>query len=289
MSAAKSGSQQGDPLALRDRLIVELLYATGVRVSELCGLDVDDLDTAHRLLQPVLGKGNKQRSVSENRPPMRCALGWPTGARPWLPRNPGLPCCWGREAGGSTCDRLGTVVHQTVAAVDGAPDMGPHGLRHSAATHLLEGGADLRVVQELLGSSAWPPPSSTRMCRSPGCAQCPTRRTRGPDRLRCARLVAKLGSVRPSGPTNSLGGGDEALPDRTGTPRAIDAAASAESVWTSAVPADRRSRRRAAGPHIAPQCRHAATGQPGCPANNSPIAVPAATDCPARTAVRTGS
>ena len=67
MSAAKSGSQQGDPLALRDRLIVELLYATGIRVSELCSLDIDDIDTAHRLLR-VLGKGNKQRSVPFGEP-----------------------------------------------------------------------------------------------------------------------------------------------------------------------------------------------------------------------------
>jgi len=67
MDAAKSGAQQGDPLALRDRLIVEMLYATGIRVSELCGLDVDDIDTSRRLLR-VLGKGNKQRTVPYGEP-----------------------------------------------------------------------------------------------------------------------------------------------------------------------------------------------------------------------------
>ncbi|WP_264992348.1 site-specific integrase, partial [Mycobacterium montefiorense] len=62
MAAAKSGAEQGDPLALRDRLIVEMLYATGIRVSELCGLDIDDVDNGHRVVR-VLGKGNKQRTV----------------------------------------------------------------------------------------------------------------------------------------------------------------------------------------------------------------------------------
>ncbi|MBZ4561806.1 site-specific integrase, partial [Mycobacterium avium] len=62
MAAAKTGAAQGDPIALRDRLIVEMLYATGIRVSELCGLDIDDVDTGRRLVR-VLGKGNKQRSV----------------------------------------------------------------------------------------------------------------------------------------------------------------------------------------------------------------------------------
>lgn len=154
MAAAKSGAQQGDPLALRDRLIVEMLYATGIRVSELCGLDIDDVDTAHRLLR-VLGKGNKQRSAPFGRPAGEALDAWLADGRPALANGESGPALL-LGARGRRLDvrQARTVVHQTVAAVDGAPDIGPHGLRHSAATHLLEGGADLRVVQELLGHSS---------------------------------------------------------------------------------------------------------------------------------------
>ena len=154
MSAAKSGSQQGDPLALRDRLIVELLYATGIRVSELCGLDIDDVDTGYRLLR-VLGKGNKQRSAPFGEPAAEASRAWLADGRPALvTAESGPALLLGARGRRLDVRQARTVVHQTVAAVDGAPDMGPHGLRHSAATHLLEGGADLRIVQELLGHSS---------------------------------------------------------------------------------------------------------------------------------------
>jgi integrase/recombinase XerC len=154
MSAAKSGSLQGDPLALRDRLIVELLYATGIRVSELCGLDIDDIDNRHRLVR-VLGKGNKQRSAPFGAPAAEALQAWLDGGRPALvTAESGPALLLGARGGRLDVRQARTVVHQTVAAVDGAPDMGPHGLRHSAATHLLEGGADLRIVQELLGHSS---------------------------------------------------------------------------------------------------------------------------------------
>jgi integrase/recombinase XerC len=157
MMAAKSGAEQGDPLALRDRLIVELLYATGIRVSELCGLDVDDIDkgdTGHRLVR-VLGKGNKQRTVPFGVPAAEALRSWLAGGRPALvTAESGPALLLGRRGRRLDVRQARTVVHQTVAAVDGAPDIGPHGLRHSAATHLLEGGADLRVVQELLGHSS---------------------------------------------------------------------------------------------------------------------------------------
>ena len=153
MNAAKSGAQQGDPLALRDRLIVEMLYATGIRVSELCGLDVDDVDTSRRLLR-VLGKGNKQRTVPFGEPAHAALQAWLTAGRPALATAGSGPALLLGARGRRLDQRQArTVVHQTVAAVDGAPDLGPHGLRHSAATHLLEGGADLRIVQELLGHS----------------------------------------------------------------------------------------------------------------------------------------
>ncbi|MEK1132783.1 tyrosine recombinase XerC [Mycobacterium ulcerans] len=153
MTAAKSSAQQGDPLALRDRLIVELLYATGIRVSELRGLDIDDVDTGHRLVR-VLGKGNKQRTAPFGQPAAEALQAWLADGRPALATAESGPALL-LGARGRRLDvrQARTVVHQTIAAVDGA-DMGPHGLRHSAATHLLEGGADLRVVQELLGHSS---------------------------------------------------------------------------------------------------------------------------------------
>ncbi len=153
MAAAKLGAQQGDPMALRDRLIVELLYATGIRVSELCGLDIDDVDPSHRLVR-VLGKGNKQRTVPFGEPAADALRSWLADGRPRLAVAESGPALLLGVRGGRLDPRQArTVVHQTVAAVPGAPDIGPHGLRHSAATHLLEGGADLRIVQELLGHS----------------------------------------------------------------------------------------------------------------------------------------
>lgn len=153
MTAAKSGAEQGDPLALRDRLIVEMLYATGIRVSELCGLDIDDVDSSRRLLR-VLGKGDRQRTVPFGEPADQALRQWLTEGRPALATAQSGPALLLGARGRRLDPRQArTVVHQTIGAVDGAPDIGPHGLRHSAATHLLEGGADLRIVQELLGHS----------------------------------------------------------------------------------------------------------------------------------------
>jgi integrase/recombinase XerC len=154
MAAAKSGAEQGDPLALRDRLIVEMLYATGIRVSELCGLDIDDVDTRYRVVR-VLGKGDKQRTAPYGVPAADALRAWQSDGRPALvTADSGPALLLGARGRRLDVRQARTVVHQTIAAVDGAPDMGPHGLRHSAATHLLEGGADLRIVQELLGHSS---------------------------------------------------------------------------------------------------------------------------------------
>lgn len=153
MAAAKSGADEGDPLALRDRLIVELLYATGIRVGELCGLDIDDVDLGSRLVR-VLGKGDKQRTAPFGAPAEDAVRAWLADGRPAMATPDSGPALLLGTRGKRLDPRQArTVVHQTVSAVDGAPDMGPHGLRHSAATHLLEGGADLRIVQELLGHS----------------------------------------------------------------------------------------------------------------------------------------
>ena len=141
-------------MALRDRLIVEMLYATGIRVSELCGLDIDDVDQSRRVLR-VLGKGDKQRTVPFGEPAFHALRAWLSDGRPALAVATSGPALLLGARGRRLDPRQArTVVHQTISAVDGAPDIGPHGLRHSAATHLLEGGADLRVVQELLGHSS---------------------------------------------------------------------------------------------------------------------------------------
>lgn len=150
--AADSGSSQEDgAIALRDRLVVELLYASGIRVSELCGLDIDDLDP-HRRVVRVLGKGAKERTVPYGGAAERALAAWLADGRPVLAR-PGSEAALVLGARGGRIDprTVRRIVHRRVAQVPGAPDIGPHGLRHSAATHLLEGGADLRTVQELLG------------------------------------------------------------------------------------------------------------------------------------------
>ena len=142
----------GDTTAdLRDRLVLELLYATGIRVSELCGLDLDDIDSHRRVIR-VLGKGNKERSVPYGVPAQVALDAWlRVGRHRWLTKSSGTALLLGARGGRLDPRAARALVHKRLGAVPGAPDMGPHGLRHTAATHLLEGGADLRSVQELLG------------------------------------------------------------------------------------------------------------------------------------------
>ncbi len=149
-TAAEDDSARG----ARDVAILEVLYASGIRVSEVCGLDIDAIDDARQTLR-VLGKGDKERTVPIGTP-ARKALDR------WLDRRPELVTTRSRAAlflGERLGDRIDPrmvrrIVHRAVGLVDGAPDIGPHGLRHAMATHLLEGGADLRSVQELLGHSS---------------------------------------------------------------------------------------------------------------------------------------
>jgi len=137
--------------ALRDQAILELLYATGVRVSELCGLDIGDVDYERSLIR-VIGKGNKQRAVPMGRPALAALRAWlDTGRDRLRVRGSGTAVFLGVRGRRIDPRIVRAVVHARIAQVEGAPDLGPHGLRHSAATHLLEGGADLRSVQELLG------------------------------------------------------------------------------------------------------------------------------------------
>jgi integrase/recombinase XerC len=151
MEVAGRAAEGADPVALRDRAVIELLYATGVRVSELVGLDLGDVDHARRTVR-VLGKGAKERVVPYGVPAESALAAWLDRGRPALvgSRTPGA-LFLGRRGARLDPRQAREAVYRLLDHVDGAPAMGPHGLRHSAATHLLDGGADLRSVQELLG------------------------------------------------------------------------------------------------------------------------------------------
>jgi integrase/recombinase XerC len=149
-----AGSKGPDPRPVRDVAIVELLYATGIRVGELVSLDVDDVDDARNVVR-VFGKGRKERTVPYGIPAARALHRWIAVGRPMLWEERAGPALFVGARGGRIDQRaVRTMVHQRIAQVAGAPDIGPHGLRHTAATHLLEGGADLRTVQELLGHAS---------------------------------------------------------------------------------------------------------------------------------------
>lgn len=141
-------------LGLRDLAILELLYATGIRVSELTGLDLDDLDAERRVVR-VFGKGRKERMVPYGAPAANAIRVWIDRGRAELRSDASGPALFLGARGGRIDQRtVRRVVHERLAAVEGAADIGPHGLRHTAATHLLEGGADLRSVQEILGHAS---------------------------------------------------------------------------------------------------------------------------------------
>ncbi|HET6212747.1 MAG TPA: tyrosine recombinase XerC [Micromonosporaceae bacterium] len=142
-----------EAILLRDRVVLELLYATGVRVSELCGLDVVDVDRGRRVIR-VLGKGAKERTVPYGLPAEQAIDRWLRFGRPALagPRS-GAALLLGVRGGRLQPTAVRRIVSGAAQAA-GLPHIGPHGLRHSAATHLLEGGADLRSVQELLGHAS---------------------------------------------------------------------------------------------------------------------------------------
>ncbi len=151
LAAAEAGAAEDEPGALRDLLAIELLYATAVRVSELCGIDVDDVDPVRRTIR-VRGKGDRERTVVYGRPAELALRRYLRHGRPRLAVPDCPPALLLGLRGGRLNPRVArSLVHAAVAAVPGTPDIGPHGLRHSAATHLLDGGADLRTVQELLG------------------------------------------------------------------------------------------------------------------------------------------
>jgi integrase/recombinase XerC len=154
LDVASVAADDSDPLHLRDRAALELLYGTGIRVGELVGLDVDDVDLDARVLR-VVGKGDKERRVPFGVPAEEAVRDWLRTGRPALATSASGPALLlGRRGRRVDQRQVREVVHRLLRHVPDAPDLGPHGLRHSAATHLLEGGADLRMVQELLGHAS---------------------------------------------------------------------------------------------------------------------------------------
>lgn len=141
-----------DPVALRDAAMLELLYASGLRVSELVGLDLDDID-ADRHTVRVLGKGAKERTVPFGLPAHRALHRWVAQGRPHLVRADSGPALFVGVRGGRIDVRTVRAVVNDQTAREGQ-QVSPHALRHSAATHLLDAGADLRAVQEFLGHAS---------------------------------------------------------------------------------------------------------------------------------------
>jgi len=147
-------AEEDGPLSKRDCAMVEVLYASGARVSELCGLDLQDIDYERNTIR-VIGKGNKERTIPLGNPAMRALDVWLKEGRPTLAGDNSDRAVF-LGARGKRIDQrtVRTVVYQALEALEGAVKLGPHALRHSAATHLLEGGADLRTVQEILGHAS---------------------------------------------------------------------------------------------------------------------------------------
>lgn len=147
-------AEEDGPIAKRDCAMVEVLYASGARVSELCGLDMQDIDYERNTIR-VIGKGNKERTIPLGNPAMRALDAWLKDGRPSLAGDKSDRAVF-LGARGKRIDQrtVRTVVYHALEALEGAVKLGPHALRHSAATHLLEGGADLRTVQEILGHAS---------------------------------------------------------------------------------------------------------------------------------------
>ncbi|SCF30291.1 integrase/recombinase XerC [Micromonospora chokoriensis] len=152
-AGATSGTPKETAVPLRDRVLLELLYATGVRVSEACGLDVADVDHGRRVIR-VFGKGGRERSVPYGVPAQRALDDWLRQGRPAMVGGHSGDALLLGARGGRLNPTTARQIVGAYAEAAGLPRTSPHGLRHSAATHLLEGGADLRAVQELLGHSS---------------------------------------------------------------------------------------------------------------------------------------
>ncbi|WP_070378687.1 site-specific tyrosine recombinase XerD [Rhodococcus sp. WMMA185] len=153
LQAVGGGGPADGPRVVRDRALLELLYSTGARISEAVGLDVDDVDTQTRSVL-LRGKGGKQRVVPVGRPAVEALDAYLVRGRPAL-LSRGTPALFLNVRGGRLSRQSGWKVLQDAASAAGiTAAVSPHTLRHSFATHLLDGGADVRVVQELLGHAS---------------------------------------------------------------------------------------------------------------------------------------
>jgi integrase/recombinase XerC len=142
------------PLAIRDLAIVEVLYGSGIRVSELTGLNMEDIDRERNTLR-VIGKGNKERIVPIGLPAIHAIENWIKQGRSKILNEVSERALFLGSRGKRIDQRVvREIVYEATQALGGNKRLGPHALRHSAATHLLEGGADLRTVQEILGHSS---------------------------------------------------------------------------------------------------------------------------------------
>ncbi|QCQ91251.1 site-specific tyrosine recombinase XerD [Rhodococcus sp. SGAir0479] len=153
LEAAGGDGASDNPRTLRDRALLELLYSTGARISEAVGLDVDDLDTDARAVL-LRGKGGKERVVPVGRPAIAAIDNYLVRGRPALITR-GTPALFLNARGGRLSRQSAwQVLHDAAEKAGISVAVSPHTLRHSFATHLLDGGADVRVVQELLGHAS---------------------------------------------------------------------------------------------------------------------------------------
>jgi integrase/recombinase XerC len=152
--AARSSTARQQAAADRNAAILELLYDTGMRVGVLTGLDVDDVDHDRRMVT-VLGKGNKERTVPFGQPALEALANWLNRGRPQLAVPTSGPALFLGLRGARMGQRqVRDMVADALGGLGDTAASGPHALRHTAATHMLDGGADLRAVQELLGHSS---------------------------------------------------------------------------------------------------------------------------------------
>lgn len=152
MTVAGIAADDGSAVGIRDRAMVEMLYATGIRVAELCGLDLASVEASQRCIR-VIGKGDKERVVPYGIPAQQALQEWLAQRTTLVTQESGVALFLGLRGRRIDARTVRTVVHR-LSTVAGGPDIAPHALRHSAATHVLQGGADLRAVQELLGHAS---------------------------------------------------------------------------------------------------------------------------------------